>query len=756
MTSKISFFNIAREDMRRRVWMLALSCLGSFLSLPIAFLLSNTGILNRIDRLSSELTDAELLAEYYANFFRSDALVTVGTVLTAGSIITAIWGFRFLYSRKMVDLYHSIPVKRERLFFVVYLNGLLIWLVPFLVAVGVTLILIFANMTAYGALAYFGSVAGMALRLAGLAIICYLSFYHILLVGVMLSGNAFNALFVTAILSSGVAAIYGMLQLLSSSFLDTFVSAPMTWWHIVWASPLVCPFFLMTDFASTGAGALFIQASASNYDPYWLLRVGNVLVMLFNLLAAFQLYRKRPSELSEHGVDHRRAQSLIRIVVGLAAGLFGSMIFQGILDKDAIAWQVFGILLCGIFAFGVADIILHMNFKSFFAHKKQMGITVAVSCLILFVFAFDLTGFDSRLPDKNRIKSSAIFISNFNDDTYRYQFREDGVMYWNYDYYEERNFENLDALYPLLEQLTESNRSYNEGYATSIDIKLDTVLGPFRRHYRIHQSDLEVLRPIIESEEYLKTFYPASTGQFPTPKELRVDSRISYTECSVTDAKRIQEIMEAYAADFRDNCTIEKLRSGIEVANLHLYYPYEREGSREFRTNSFNLNIYSHYTRTIAKLTEYYPELILEKEKLNIATLQLNAELTLDEIFLFPESVKKLLQMNEGETDDKAKTPAAEAAEITTSAFVLDTKQVVIKEVMTSEISITDPKEIAALLPYLYPGDLSYSPFEDFREYIYLGHAEQANGYTLSCYLKKSDLPLKAPASVVSFITENY
>lgn len=755
MTSKISFFKIAIEDMRRRVWMLALSCLGSFLSLPIAFLLANTGYLDRISRITSELTEAERLTEYYENFFRSDALVTVGAVLTVGSIITAIWGFRYLYSRKMVDLYHSIPLKRERLFFVVYLNGLLIWLVPFLVAVAVTLILVFANMAAYGALAYFGAVAGIALRLTCMAILCYLSFYHILLVGVMLSGNALNALFVTAVLSAGAAVLFGILQLLCSYFYDTFVSTPVTWQHIVWASPLVCPFFLMSDFAQTGAGALFIHASDSNHDPYWLMRIGNLLVMICNLLVSFRLYKKRPSELSEHGVDHRKAQSLIRVVIGLAAGLFGSMIFLWILDKDAIAWQIFGILLCGIFAFGVTDIILHMNFKSFFAHKKQMGITVAVSCLILFVFAFDLTGFDNRLPAKDNIKSAAVFISNFDDDSYRYQFREDGTMYWNYDYYEERTYENLEALYPLLEQLTDEAHQFSEGYAGSIEINLDTAFGPFRRHYRIHESDREVLRPIIESEEYLQTFYPLSSGQFPYPVEIRVDSRIGYTECAVTDAKRMQEIMDAYTADFRENCTLEKLRTGIEIASMQVYYPYEREGSRTISNYNLRLDIYSHYSRTITKLLEYYPELILEKEKVNIATLQLNAELTLDEVFLFPENVMKTLQEKEAQKESDREKTTTTVGEIAVSASPMETKQLVIEEVLISEITITDAEEIAALLPYLHLGEASYSPFEDFREYVYLGYAEQASGYTTSCYLKKSDLPLEAPASIVAIITEN-
>ena len=72
MTSKISYSNIsyykiALEDFRHKLWMLALSCLGSFLALPVAFLMSNRGYMSRIYN-ASETTPQERLQHYYINF----------------------------------------------------------------------------------------------------------------------------------------------------------------------------------------------------------------------------------------------------------------------------------------------------------------------------------------------------------------------------------------------------------------------------------------------------------------------------------------------------------------------------------------------------------------------------------------------------------------------------------------------------------------------------------------------------------------
>ena len=43
MTSNISFFKCMIQDLKHRVWQIALSCLGSFLGMPILYLLYQQG-----------------------------------------------------------------------------------------------------------------------------------------------------------------------------------------------------------------------------------------------------------------------------------------------------------------------------------------------------------------------------------------------------------------------------------------------------------------------------------------------------------------------------------------------------------------------------------------------------------------------------------------------------------------------------------------------------------------------------------------
>ena len=64
MTSRISYYKIALEDLRRRIWMLALSCLGNVLALPVTFLIMNHDYLEIIER-NSETSEIIALFQRY-------------------------------------------------------------------------------------------------------------------------------------------------------------------------------------------------------------------------------------------------------------------------------------------------------------------------------------------------------------------------------------------------------------------------------------------------------------------------------------------------------------------------------------------------------------------------------------------------------------------------------------------------------------------------------------------------------------------
>ena len=129
MMSKNSFWASMLENNKRRIWVWIVSGLLWFFYYPVgmALMMSRKKNHNMIDRLTGEAARARLLEE--SDFWLS-ANIGVGMLITLFAIVCAIQGFSYLYSRKKVDMYHSVPVKKTRRFAVIYINGILIYLIP--------------------------------------------------------------------------------------------------------------------------------------------------------------------------------------------------------------------------------------------------------------------------------------------------------------------------------------------------------------------------------------------------------------------------------------------------------------------------------------------------------------------------------------------------------------------------------------------------------------------------------------------------
>ena len=126
MTSRRLFVNAMGEDLRHKIWMAALFVLGNFLALPVAWLMMR----NNLE--SSESLILEKLYHVF-DFFTVYVIVFGGMTALPGALITGLAGFRFVFHKRMVDLYHSLPVKRSTLYGVCYVDGILLWFVPFVV-----------------------------------------------------------------------------------------------------------------------------------------------------------------------------------------------------------------------------------------------------------------------------------------------------------------------------------------------------------------------------------------------------------------------------------------------------------------------------------------------------------------------------------------------------------------------------------------------------------------------------------------------
>ena len=185
MTSKNSFLASCRENHKRRVWVWIVAVLSQLLVYGGMMMI----YLSRIRSYQAE-GSYRTMAQFQAAMYQAakDALAfsdnVYGVIIILAAVI-GMQGFSYLYDRRKVDMYHSVPVSKDRRFAVVYLNGIIIYLAANLSGMILGAVIATAQ----------GAVNMDVLANAGLAFVwhlfLFLAVYHMMILAVMLTGNRF-------------------------------------------------------------------------------------------------------------------------------------------------------------------------------------------------------------------------------------------------------------------------------------------------------------------------------------------------------------------------------------------------------------------------------------------------------------------------------------------------------------------------------------------------------------------------------------
>lgn len=561
MTSKHCFFKMMREDFRHKIWMLALSVLGNMLAIPVIYLIS-------VDHRDGMLSVRNMTnqAGMIAAFFSYTVVISGGIVAIAGAVIVGLSGFRYVFHRNMVDTYHSIPVRRSTLFWVNWLNGFLIWFVPALISLGFTLLL---GLGKLGSLK--GRLTGMVMneeerilvsywvtggRLAASALVsllaltvAFLLVYHLVLLAVMLCGNVLNAMVTGATLGVGVISVYSLFIAFCTMYFDTFVSSAVNGHKgLVYASPLVSSIILLYRRVSMAPGGEF---------SFWCACILNLAIALALGALSFLAYLKRPSELAEQGLRIRPVRFLVQITVSLAAAMGGWLLFY-IVGDDRLIWGVFGAVLAGVVSFGVMDIVFHMDFKTFFAHKVLMGLTVAAGVFAGLLFYYDWLGYDGYLPDREDIAEIAVY------DHYR----NNAYGYYYYDVQDaghplhDVHIRDSAAAYAFLESMTrpgsgetEEDMLYGGGEEILAKVTLNSGRTYYRSYYVFHGSS-DAACTLLTSAEYLDANYRIAPEEGWKCRRISLQRDVYSSELQMDTpegAELFGAICEAYNRDLEEN-----------------------------------------------------------------------------------------------------------------------------------------------------------------------------------------------------------
>lgn len=609
MTSRSLFFKRMKQDLEQRIWLPVVFFIIGFLTTELPLISSLNHLWERSDP-EGRIMDY-LLGQFFTpvNGF---IIITVGM-----SILSALSGFAYIHSAKKLDVYHSIPVKREALFVQQYVYGILYYLVPMVIHVLICLGICGGNF------ALTRAVFGQAVGFVVVQLLMYLVIYAVTVLAVCLTGNM-----VISVLGSGVLLVYSLiLGILRSSLMDTFFMTAYSTGSIE-DFPAFSPVHLIYKVI------YIMEEGMEEYLVYtdYMGEYGKLLLMaaVYTVIALL-LHKKRPTEAVSRSIAFPITEPVVKTMVVLPVSITMGYFFAAVFSySDSFSWFVFGCIFGFIICCPLMEIIFRKDVKAVISHPLQLVFNGVCVIAILVIFKCDIFGYDTYIPKESEVESYAI---SFSEQPYIYG------RNININTYRLENMTIIDnaSTRALLEngaQITRKLRTeeavldVEEAYYTSYVVKYQLKNGrEVYRSYLMNMKDEQVMQWVEDT--YSDMQY--KLGVYPVLSEKHEKNYIGVLlnylfamEQIPLSEDKMQEFLETYQRELT-NLSFEQMQTEYPIAELTFavgdpetdnemgneyviresatYYA-ETPGFR-YSSEESGYMIYPSFTQTLALLEEY-------------------------------------------------------------------------------------------------------------------------------------------------------
>ena len=321
----------------------------------------------------------------------------------------ALQAFAWINKSSQIDFYNSLPVRKSHRFWsllftngVGYLSGLFVCQVLSLMIVGIN------GLWTVSVLAYavFGIVIGLLI---------FMATFGLTLIAVMLTGNS-----LLAFLGGGFfLALEPLAQFLGACYIEGFYESVYEM-----APGGVGPPLLFTPFA--GIWKLYRLCGGPLSRLYFEVALMMLIQMLVFLAIAYWLYQKRPALNGDKQMIFRASKPIIKVVILTVMALVsGWMIFQFQYQTPRVGiWGVLiGLVVMQVLVQSLMDGTIRHCAKGW---KSFLVASVLSVCIFCF-FAYDWIGYDSKIPEREKLESISVNMNGYmdaggidDDGAYRY------------------------------------------------------------------------------------------------------------------------------------------------------------------------------------------------------------------------------------------------------------------------------------------------------------------------------------------------
>lgn len=403
MTSRnFSSKGLLCDSLRRNLWGFVLGGVGFFLSLLLPLLMTMQRALeNRTQNLKEfpELVDYDwqrALEQVAAllgggNFFVKTALVVM-------AIVCGVVMFAYLHSRQKVDFYHSLPISRTRLFVNNFLTGILLTLLPYLVM----LVIAVACTFGMGFSAAFDGAAVISALVSQM--ILFLTIYALSVLTTVICGNTVISLLLLAWVHLSPMLARILFIGLCEKFYSTYAMGNEHMQSALRLSPVV-ELFEINGFSYLSGGVTSVMTGKESPGSAVGLLLAYLVVAVAATALALWLFRIRRSERAGVALAFSRVKLPLKVYMCLFMGVAFGMVF-GVIAGDFWFWV--GLVIGTVLTHWIVEIVYAFDFHAIFGKPLHLVVILAVLFAGMLCMKFDVTGYDTWLPDRNDIQAVSV------------------------------------------------------------------------------------------------------------------------------------------------------------------------------------------------------------------------------------------------------------------------------------------------------------------------------------------------------------
>ena len=565
MTSKnFSSKGLLGNSMRRNLWALVLSGVGFFLSLLLPALMTMQNALEQRTLGLKELSQANVELNWQNAMNNAASMLSGGNlfvkiVFIVLAVVCGVAMFAYLHSRQKVDFYHSLPISRTRLFANNFLTGVVCTFSTYLVMLAITVACAYAM--GCGEAVRWDEIGGAVLC----NLIVFLLIYALTVLTTVVCGNTIITLLLLAWVFFSPMLVRVLQLCLLDKFYDTFASSwgmPEKFASAIRLSPVVKYFGLdgamYNDFVLANADAVGQSAFG--------LLVGYLVAAAVVTALALFLFRIRKSDRAGTALAFTPTKLPIKVYMCLSMGVAFGWVF-GMIAGNFWFWP--GLVVGTVLFHWIVEIIYAFDFRAIFARPLHLLAILVVLVAGMLAMQFDVTGYDTWLPDRDDL--TAVDINGSGEPTLT-------------------DPANIDAVHRLMEigvqamQEEDTDEDNSLSY-TQVTVKCQMGSRTAARQYRIPETEEvnALLDQIEQSEEYKRAKWPlfnfdtASTDPERQPMiTVNVETADGISSVELRQPGQITQVIETLREE-----ALAGTQDSRPVMDVELYY-LDSEGDQEY------------------------------------------------------------------------------------------------------------------------------------------------------------------------------